>query len=55
MVVNRQNCCDFPPVADGVYSGSDRSHPEHSPPLFLGLILAVDRSPQYKVDGQPRS
>ena len=54
-VVNRQNCCDIPLVADGVYSGSDRSRPEHSSPMFLGLILAVDRSPQYKVDGRPGS
>ena len=53
--VNQQNCYDFPPVADGVYSGFDRSRPEHSPLLFLGLILAVGRSPQYKVDGRPGS
>ena len=53
--VNRQNCCDFSSVADGVYSGSDRSRPEHSSPLFLGLILAVGRSPQSKVDGRPGS
>ena len=53
--INWENCCDFPPVADSVYSSSDRSRPEHSPPMFLGLILVVDRSPQYKVDGRPGS
>ena len=53
--VNWQNCCDIPPVADGVYSGSDRGRLKHSSLLFLGLILAVSRSPQYKVDGWPRS
>ena len=53
--VNRKNCCDIPPVADNVYSGSDRGRPENSSPLFLGLILAVSQSPQYKVDGRPGS
>ena len=54
-VVNQQNYCDIPPVTDGVYSGSDRGRPEHSSLLFLGLILVVSRSPQYKVDGRPGS
>ena len=53
--VNRENCGDIPSVADGVYSGSDRGRPEHSSPLFLELILAVSRSPQYKVDGRSGS
>ena len=53
--INRQNYCDIPPVADGVYSGSDRGRPEHSSPLFLILILVVSRSPHYKVDSRPGS
>ena len=52
-VVNWQNCCDITTVADSVYSGSDRGRPEHSSQLFLGLISAFSRSPQYKVDGLP--
>ena len=43
--VNRQNYCDISLITDGVYSGSDRGRQEHSSPLFLGLILAVGRSP----------
>ena len=47
--VNQQNCCDIPLVANGVYSGSDRGLPEHSSLPFLGLILAVSRSPSIKL------
>ena len=53
--VNRQNYCDIPPVADGVYSGSNIGRLKQSSPLFLGLILAVNWSPRYKVDGRPGS
>ena len=53
--VHRQNYWDISLIADGVHSGSNRGCPEHSSSLFLGLILAVDRSPQYKVDSRPRS
>ena len=51
--VHRQNYYDIPPVANGVYSGYNRGRLEHSSPLFLGLILAIGRSPQYKIDGRP--
>ena len=54
-VIHRQNCWDISPIADGVYSGSNRGCPEHSSPMFLGLILAVGRSPQYEVDDRSRS
>ena len=54
-VVHRLNCWDISPIADGVYSGSNRGCPEHSFPLFLGLILVVGRSSQYEVDGRSRS
>ena len=53
--VHRLNCWDISPIADGDYSGSNRGSPEYSSLLFLGLILAVCRSPQYEVDGQSRS
>ena len=42
------------PGVDGVYLGSDRGSPDHFSPLLFGLILAIDRSPQYKVDGWAR-
>ena len=54
-VVHRKDCWDISPIADGVHSGSNRGCPEHSSPLFLGLILVVDRSPKYKVNSRPRS
>ena len=53
--VHWQNCWDISPITDGVHSGSNRGCPEHSSPLFLGLILAVGRPPHYEVDGRPRS
>ena len=49
--VNWLSCSGVLPGADGVYPGSDRSRPEHFSPLLFGLILAIGRSPQYKVDG----
>ena len=49
--VNRLSFSSVLPGADGVYPSSDRSLPEHFSPLLFGLILAIDRSPQYKVDG----
>ena len=52
--VHQQDCKDISPITDGVHSGSNRGCPEHCSPLFLGLILVVDRSPQYEVDGRPR-
>ena len=54
-VVHRQNRWDISPIADGVHPGSNRGCPEHSPSLFLRLILVVGRCPQYEVDGRPRS
>ena len=51
--VNRLSCCDVLSGANGVYLGSNRSCPEHFSPLLFGLILAISRSPQYKVDGWP--
>ena len=51
--VNRLSCRGVLPGADGVYPDSDRSRPEPFSPLLFGLILAIDRSPQYKVDGWP--
>ena len=41
-------------IADGVYSGSNRGGPKRSSPLFLGLVLAIEWSPQYEVDGRSR-
>ena len=52
--INREHCRDISLIADGVYSGSDRGCSEHSSPLFLGLVLVVDRSPRYEVDGRLR-
>ena len=52
--VHRKNCWDISLIADGVYPGFNEGCLEHSSPLFLGLILVVDRSPQYEVDGRPR-
>ena len=52
--VHRQDCRDISPIADGVHSGSNRGCPKHCSLLFLGLILDVDQSPQYEVDGRPR-
>ena len=49
--VNRLSCSGVLPGADGVYPGSDRSRPDHFSPLLFGLILAIGRSLQYKVDG----
>ena len=54
-VVHRHNCWDISPIIDGVHSRSNRGCPEHSSPLFLGLVLVVGRSPQYEVDGWQRS
>ena len=51
--VNRLSCSGVLPVADGVYPSYDRSRPEHFSPLLFRLILAIGRSPQYKVDGWP--
>ena len=53
--VHRQSGWDISPIADGVHSGSNRGCPKHSSSLFLGLILVVSRSPQYEVNGWPRS
>ena len=53
--VNWLNCCDVLSGADGVYLGSDRGRWEHFSSLLFGLILAIGRSPQYKVDGWPGS
>ena len=50
-VVNRLNCCDVLYGTNGVHPGSDRGCLEHFSPLLFGLILAIGRSPQYKVDG----
>ena len=49
--VNRLSCCGVLPSANGVYPGSDGGRLEHFSPLLFGLILAIDRSPQYKIDG----
>ena len=49
--INRLNCCDVLLGANGVHPGSDRGRLEHFSPLLFGLILAIVRSPQYKVDG----
>ena len=51
--VNRLSCSGVLPGADGVYPSSDRSHPENFSPLLFGLILAIGRSPKYKIDGWP--
>ena len=51
--VNRLNCCDVFLGADGVHPSSDRGCTEHFSPLLFGLVLAIGRSPQYKVDGLP--
>ena len=51
--INRLSCNDVLPGADDVYPGSDRSRPKNFSPLLFGLILAIGRSPQYKVDGWP--
>ena len=51
--VNRLSCSGVLPGANGVYPGSDRSRSEHFSPLLFILILAIGRSPQYKVDGWP--
>ena len=50
-VVNRLSFCGVFPGVKGVYPGSDRGHPKHFSSLLFGLILAIDQSPQYKVDG----
>ena len=52
-VVHQKHCRDNSQIADSVYSGPNRGCLEYSSPLFLGLILAVGRSPQYEVDGRP--
>ena len=52
--IHRQNCWDISPIADGVHYGSNQGCPEHSSPLFLGLILVVSRPLEYEVDGWPR-
>ena len=51
--VNQLNCCDVLSGANGVHLGSNQGRSEHFSPLLFGLILAIDRSPQYKVDGWP--
>ena len=48
--INRLSCNGILQGADGVYLGSNRSRPKHFSPLLFGLILAIGRSPQYKVD-----
>ena len=52
--IHRQNFWDISPTADGVHSGSNRGCLEHSSSLFLGLIMAIGWSPQYKVNDQSR-
>ena len=52
---NQLSCSGVLPGANGVYPSPDRSHPEHFSPLLFGLILAIGRSPQYKVDGRTRA
>ena len=49
--INRLSCSGVLLGGDGVYPGSNRSRPEHFSPILFGLILAIGRSPQYKVDG----
>ena len=53
--VHRQSGGDISPIADSVHSSSDQGYPKHSSLLFLGLILVVSWSPQYEVNGRPRS
>ena len=54
-VVNRLNYCDVLSGVDGVHPSFDRGRLEHFSPLLFGLILAIGRSPQYKVDGWTRA
>ena len=54
-VVHRQSGGDISLIADGAHSGSNRGCPKNSSLLSLGLILVVSQSPQYEVNGRPRS
>ena len=49
--VNRLSCCSVLPGANGVYLGSNLGRPDYFSHLLFGPILAICRSPQYKVDG----
>ena len=49
--VNRLSCSGVLSGVDGVYPSFGQGRPEHFSPMLFGLILAIGRSPQYKVDG----
>ena len=51
--VNRLSCSGVLRVLTVFTLAADRSHTENFSLLLFGLILAIGRSPKYKIDGWP--